>query len=297
MSLKDVVKRVLPETAIASLGRAQKKLRQAQARTRTVLDEAAVRKILVEQLGLAPGDTVFVHSSVDQLSLGFPFYRLLSLLQEVVGVEGTLLFPTYPRLSSSEFLSRGEIFDVRKSPSYTGLLTEFARRQGSARRSLHPTKSVAATGARAEELTRSHQLSPYPCDHPSPYYKLIEAGGKIIGLGVSTANLSFVHCVDDHLKEDFPVRPYLPELFAARCINYGGEVETVASYAHDLRKMNHHIPRYMKTHISTEACRDLKIGGMKFFRADAGKLFDEMLRLARARITIYPRAAYTKKHG
>jgi aminoglycoside 3-N-acetyltransferase len=294
MSIKELARRVLPEGAFASLGRVQKRLKSARLSRLPALAEESFVEILVDHLGLIAGDTVFVHSSMDQLNPGFPFYRALALLQQVVGQEGTLLFPTYPQLSSYEFLSRGETFDVRRTPSYTGILTEFARRQRGALRSLHPTKSVSAIGPGARELTSTHQLSPYPYDASSPYYKITERGGKIVGLGVSTANLSFVHCVDDRLKEDFPVRPYHPRLFAAQCINYDGETVTVETYAHDLKKMNHDIPGYMRAHVSREACRDMKLKGRKFFRADAARLFDEMLRLAGAGITIYPSSVYEK---
>jgi aminoglycoside 3-N-acetyltransferase len=294
MSIKELARRVLPEGAVASLGRVQKSLKRARLARLPVLTEDSLTEILVNHLELAKGDTVFVHSSMDQLNLSFPFYRVLSLIRSVIGEEGTVLLPTYPKASSYEFLSRAEVFDVRKTPSYTGILTEFARRQRDALRSLHPTKSVCAIGRYARELTLTHQQSPYPYDSASPYYKIIERGGKIVGIGVSTANLSFVHCVDDALKEDFPVRPYHPRLFAAQCINYAGRVETVETYAHDLRKMNHDIPRYMGAHVPAEACRDLKLKGMKFFRADAARLFDEMLRLARRGITIYPTSVYEK---
>jgi aminoglycoside 3-N-acetyltransferase len=294
MSIKELARRVLPEGAITSLGRVQKRLKRARLSRLPVLTEQSFGEILLDHLGLRTGDTVFVHSSMDQLNLGFPFYRALALLQTVVGSRGTLLFPTYPQLSSYEFLSRAETFDVRQTPSYTGILTEFARRQRGALRSLHPTKSVCAIGPGARELTSTHQLSPYPYDSCSPYYKIIERSGKIVGLGVSTANLSFVHCVDDALKEGFPVRPYHPRLFAAQCINYDGETETVETYAHDLRKMNHDIPGYVRAHVPREACLDLKLKGMKFFRADAARLFDEMLRLAKTGITIYPSSVYEK---
>ncbi|HEX8138287.1 MAG TPA: AAC(3) family N-acetyltransferase [Pyrinomonadaceae bacterium] len=294
MSIKELARRVLPEGAFTSLGRVQKRLKRARLSRLPLLTEEFFGQILVDHLGLAAGDTVFVHSSMDQLNLGFPFYRALALLQQAVGREGTLLFPTYPQLSSYEFLSRGETFDVRRTPSYTGILTEFARRQRGALRSLHPTKSVCATGPGAQELTSAHQLSPYPYDSCSPYYKLTQHRGKIVGLGVSTANLSFVHCVDDALKEDFPVRPYHPALFAAQCINYDGELVRVETYAHDLKKMKHDIPAYMRAHVTAEACRDLKLKGRKFFRADAARLFDEMLRLARAGVTIYPSSVYEK---
>ena len=174
-------------------------------------------------------------------------------------------------------------------------MSEVARRQANAVRSLHPTKSVCAIGAAAEELTCDHQKSPYPYDRCSPYYRIAEFGGKIVGLGVSTANLSFVHCVDDALKDDFPVRPYHAQLFAATCINGARNKVIVKTYAHDLRKMNHHIPRFMKTYVSSDACIDLNLNGMKFFRADARRLFDEMSGLAATGKTIYPRSVYSDK--
>jgi hypothetical protein len=63
----------------------------------------------------------------------------------------------------------------------------------------------------------------------------------------------------------------------------------VKTYAHDLSKMKHNIPRYMRTYISPEVCRDLKIQGRKFFVADASSLFEAMLGHAKQGITIYKR--------
>ena len=72
----------------------------------------------------------------------------------------------------------GKCFRCAAHASYTGILTEFARRQRKAIRSLHPTKSVCAIGPAATELTATHHLSPYPYDTDSPYYKLIAGGGE-----------------------------------------------------------------------------------------------------------------------
>jgi len=295
MKLKELAEGVLREKGTRTITRVRRNVRSARLWLRSPLTETQLLDIFVNALGLTKGDTVFVHSSIDQLNLGFPFYRVLPLMEDLVGAGGTLLFPTYPKLSSYEFLSRGEVFDIRKSPSYTGILSEVARRQANSVRSLHPTKSVCAIGAAAEELTRDHQKSPYPYDSCSPYHRITDFGGKIVGLGVSTANLSFVHCVDDALKNDFPVQPYHAQLFAATCINGAGSKVIVETYAHDLRKMNHNIPRFMKTHVSSQACVDLNLDGTKFFRADARRLFDEMSSLAATGKTIYPRAAYSNK--
>jgi aminoglycoside 3-N-acetyltransferase len=295
MKLKELAKGVLGERGTKTVAGVQRKVRDARLRLKTPLSETQFVQILVNELGVRQGDTVFVHSSIDQLNLAFPFYRVLPMLRDLVGAGGTLLFPTYPRLSSYEFLRRGEVFDVRKTPSYTGILSEVARRQPDAVRSLHPTKSVCAMGPAAEELTRDHHRSAYPYDACSPYYRITEFGGKIVGTGVSTANLSFVHCVDDALKEHFPVQPYHAQLFAATCINGARNKVIVKTYAHDLRKMNHNIPRFMKTYVSSDACIDLKLNGMKFFRADARRLFDEMSGLAATGKTIYPRSVYSDK--
>jgi aminoglycoside 3-N-acetyltransferase len=255
-----------------------------------LLTEDALRKILVNDLGIEPGNVVFIHSSINNLSLGFPFFRTLKIVQDVLGGEGTMLFPTYPQLSSYNYLMSGEVFDVRKTPSFTGALTEFARRQRNAIRSLHPTKSVCALGPHAECLTDSHHNSPYPYDNCSPYYKLKEQhGSKIIGLGVTSHNLSFVHCVEDVLKDKFPLRLYHPNVFEVKCIDSVGSTRVVRTFAHDMNKINHNIPGYMRKHVPKVVCNDITILGRQFFTAKASELFDLMLDLARSGTTIYSR--------
>lgn len=297
MSIGSIAKNVLPERVAASLVRFKKSLHRARVGRLPLVSEKDFTNILTGQLGLVAGDTVYVHSSIDQLNLEFPFYRVVPLIQDVIGQRGTVLFPTYPNrnISSYEYLLRGNIFDVRRTPSYTGLLTEFARRQRNAIRSLHPTKSVCAIGRYAQEMTATHQNSPYPYDVCSPYYKLVEHEAKIVGIGVWTQFLSFVYCLDDALKDESPVQTYFPQTFAAQCINYAGEVEIVETYAHDMRRVVHDIPRYIKTYVPDEICCDLIINGMKFFRADARKLFELMLELARRDISVYPRSVYSKR--
>jgi len=297
MSISSLARKFLPESTVTSIARASKRMRRARIERLPVLTEECFAGILSRDLGLVSGDTVYIHSSTDQLNLGFPFYRILSLVQEIIGAQGTVLLPTYPNrrpVSSHEYLLRDVVFDVRRTPSYTGLLSEFARRQKSALRSLHPTKSVCAIGPRAKELTATHQQSPYPYDTGSPYYKLIEYNAKIIGLGVWTQYLTFVYCVDDALKDQAPVQTYFPEKFSARCVNYDGKEEVVETYAHDMRRVVHDVPQFMKDHIPEEVCRDLVIDGMKFFTADAARLFGLMLPLAKDGITVYPRSVYRK---
>ncbi len=297
MDLQRLARTILPDRAVTSLRRAKWARECRRVASLPPLTEEDFQEILAGDLNLTEGDLVYVHSGMDGLNLAFPFYRILFLIREVIGASGTVLFPTYPnhRISSYEYLRLGKVFDVRRTPSYTGVLTEFARRQSGAERSLHPTKSVCAIGPAAAEITATHHLSPYPYDTCSPYYKLIEGGGKIVGLGATTNYISFGYCVDDAWKEKFPVRVYHDEIIAAPCINYQGEQVVVRTYAHDMNRVVHpDMPSWFQKYVSAEACRDLKVRGMRFFRADAPKLFAEMMSLAERDIIAYPRSVYRK---
>jgi aminoglycoside 3-N-acetyltransferase len=292
--LRQFAKRILPDQTVDAVRKIKEKRRSVRISRLQALTEEQFREVLIEDLRIAVGDVVFVHSSTDGLNLAFPATTILTMLRDLVGPEGTLLFPTYPKRGSYDFLMSGQVFDVRKTPSYMGLITELARRHKEAVRSLHPTKSVVAIGRRARELTQTHCECPYPYGGKSPYAKIREYGGKIVGIGVSTARLSCVHCVEDHMRERFPVQPYHDQVFAAPCIDYDARVRMVETYAHDMRKLKLDLPKFMKRYVDNSVCADVKIGGLTFFRADACKLFANMVELARNGVTIYPRFAYQK---
>lgn len=297
MSIAGLAKRILPAVAYELIVRKKKERERSRLARLPKLSEVGLTEILRNDLRLTSGDVVFVHSSLDQLNLDFPFYRVLTLLRQVIGPKGTMLFPTYPnhRISSYEYLLQGKVFDVRRTPSYAGLLTEFARKQPDAVRSLHPTKSVCAIGPLARELTSTHQNSRYPYDACSPFYKLTEHQGKIVGLGVWTSRLSFVYCVDDAMKAEFPTRVYHDRVFAVPCVDYEGKTQIVETYAHNMRIIDaHEGPNFFRANIANDVCADLTIKGMKFFRVDARRFFDDLLALAKQGITIYPKSVYGK---
>ena len=50
------------------------------------------------------------------------------------------------------------------------------------------------------------------------------------------------------------------------------------------------MPQWMRDYVSESTCRDLTVRGMKFFRADAPRLFAEMMELAKRDIIAYPRS-------
>jgi len=263
--------------------------------TLPILTEDRLKEIVTGPLRVERGDVVVIHASMGNLHLGFPYHRIVSLIREIVGEEGTLLFPTYPKLTSYRFLLSGEIFDIRNSPSYTGILSEFARRHDDSIRSLHPTKSVCTIGADADEITNTHHQSIYPCDTFSPFHKILNYSAKVIGLGITAQHgLSPAHTVEDAMVEDFPVGLYHERLFHAKCIDQNGEFVVVKTYGHNIDNMRFRVPPFMKEHVPENIGEGLRIDGTEFYWADIRRLFDLMLRLARKGITIYPESCYKK---
>jgi aminoglycoside 3-N-acetyltransferase len=291
--LKKVARRLLPSSAYGAGKLWAHQRRQRQRRNQPKVTEKEFRRILVEELGIDLGQTVFVHSSVDRIHLDFPFFHLLPILREAVGPEGTLLFPA-TQLSErpEDWLSRGELFDVGLSPTTMGLIPELARRQADAVRSPHPTNSVVALGPGGEDLLARHGESVYPCGEDSPYYRIVERGGSIVGLGVGTDVLTFVHCIEDIWGGRFPVETRGQEIYDGRVCDGDGRERVVRSLVAHPRIWWRNIPRYMRRYVSTDICRSCELHGAKFYVADAGKLYARMEELAGRGITIYPRGLH-----
>lgn len=73
-----------------------------------------------------------------------------------------------------------------------GVLAEFIRTWPGARRSGNPAASVAAIGARAEWMTADHPLD-YGYGPGSPLAKLVDAGGKVLMVGVPLDTMTLLH--------------------------------------------------------------------------------------------------------
>jgi aminoglycoside 3-N-acetyltransferase len=109
--------------------------------------------------------------------------RLIRILQDLVGPEGTLLMLTFSFVGKQAYyVASHSHFDAQNTPSQLGALTEVFRKSPGVIRSLHPTHSVSAWGRHANELVTTHHLGP-TYGMSSPFYKLREFNGLVIGLG------------------------------------------------------------------------------------------------------------------
>jgi len=151
----------------------------------------------VERAGVGPGDVVLVHSSLSSLGQvqGGPQIVIDALL-EAVGPAGTVAFPTF---TGTDKLSRHNppVFRPHADPCWTGTIPETARKSPDAVRSLSPTHSVCAIGARAAWLTEGNERCVTPCGVGSPFHKLREADGKVLFIGVDLSCNTLCHHVEE----------------------------------------------------------------------------------------------------
>jgi aminoglycoside 3-N-acetyltransferase len=261
----------------------------------TPLSEQEFRKILTKELGITKGSIVFIHSSVDNLNIKFESLRLLEILLETVGKEGTLVFPCWHfTYRAEDYLKSGKVFDVRRSPSALGMLSEMARRYPGAKRSLHPINSIVAIGKNAEAIIETHHTDIYPCGEKSPYYLAMQMGGTIAGIGVNANFMSFVHCPEDVIKLKFPIKTRLDQVFEAQVKKEDGTVEIVKTLAAHPQIKNNNINAFLKKYIPKSISRNITIRGNRFFITHPMELFDSIIELSKENKTIYTEKAVIK---
>ncbi len=156
-------------------------------------------------LGIKKGDDVLVHSAFKQLgSVEGGIETVIDALVSAVGDSGTLLFPTLSyAFVNPEPPVNNPVFDVKNTPSCVGAMPNVFMSIEGVERSIHPTHSVAAIGARQKEYLKNHELDDEPVGINSPFFKLGQLGGKVLFLGCSTKSNTSMHGVEEYAKAPY----------------------------------------------------------------------------------------------
>lgn len=234
----------------------------------------------LKKIGIKEGDSVLVHSSLSKI--GFVeggSKTVVDALFDVIGKNGTLLFPTFPAAGRNKtHLEEHPYFDIRNTPSQMGSITEYFRKLDGVHRSFHPTDSVCAKGPLAEFYTNTHygQLTPY--NEFSPFRKLCEKGGKILMLG-TTLNGACVnlHTLEDAVDFKHPV--YDPQLFDIKMIDAEGNETIMKTKVHNpecsaKRNCDALKPEFLKQGVLVDGM----IGEAKSMLIDADKMLKVMIK-------------------
>jgi aminoglycoside 3-N-acetyltransferase len=263
--------------------------RKVRKKINPKLSKDEFRDLLETKLKLRKGDVVFVHSSMRNLYLKFSKQEILSVLLEIVGEEGTVMFPCWQfNVRAEDYLRDHDIvFDINQSPSAVGRIPEDLRHDPLAVRSFHPTNSIVAKGKYAALLMAGHEDGIYPCGSQSPWGKMLAFDAKVIGIGVSVNSLTFVHAVEDEMKDDFPIKARKDEVYTCKCIDRQGEIRLIRTLVASTAIGHRDVYGFFRKYISRDVYRDVPVKGMHFFSFDAVPVFDALKDLARKNQTIY----------
>ncbi|MEO1203417.1 MAG: AAC(3) family N-acetyltransferase, partial [Pseudomonadota bacterium] len=165
----------------------------------------------LSELGLRPGLTVMVHSSLGNVgwTVGGPVTVVRALL-ELLGPDGTLVMPAEsPHVSDPRHWNDARVreewfdairehlpvFDPLTTPTTMGVIAEAFRSYPGTRRSDHPMVSVCANGRLADEITAEHSLE-FCEGRGTPFEKLYDVDAHTLLLGVG-----FDRCTSLHFAE------------------------------------------------------------------------------------------------
>lgn len=248
---------------------------------------------------LAAGRTgvMIVHSSMSALApTGLAPKEICSDLLAYLGPEGTLAMPAFPlyrkeptgpeRLGDA-ICSQRLIYNVRRTPPWTGALPKALMGMPCAVRSRHPLNTMVAVGPQAAAMM-AHNIEgplPMPCGPQSSWKFCADRDATIVCLGVdSSHSLTMIHVAEDSWSQEWPVANWYRErLFHVK----DGDFEA------DLTVLERH-PRWAINYAERTLQKDLlrlgiiqvrAIGSIRIEACSSARLIDY---LGSRRATAYP---------
>ena len=231
----------------------------------------------LRSLDVAPGDILFVQSDVRsfgrlavsraEVLLG----ALVDIFEKSVGKSGTIIMPTF---SFSFGANKDNLFDMEKTRSTAGSLTEYFRQLPGVVRTAQPMMSVAVWGAGTNKII---DIGKDTFGKKSVLDNLLKEKGKIVMLGTDFSVCTFLHYVEQ--MQTVPYR--FMKTFTGTIIDHGRSREESVQYyarpldAPDEKDFNRVVPHLRKKNLLHE----VGIGSGSISVVSAVDLFDVAITL------------------
>lgn len=197
-----------------------KKIRSSNSAKSTASGNLEDLKLLFDEFKINNDDILLIHSSFLALRLGSttPEQLLDYILNEVIP-HGTLVLPSMPIMKYVDGgvaaypgdPDRVAVFDLKKSPPWTGLLPRKLIQYPNSIRWFNPINNVVACGHHAEEMMSNNFLKSsdqeiFPSGEGSPWEYMVRKNAKILSLGTDlTHSLTMIHYVEDIKGQRWPI--------------------------------------------------------------------------------------------
>ena len=164
----------------------------------------------------------YFHISADNLKTLFSTKEIVNELNNYFDYTSSIFMPSFPfsKADYYPYMLSDEVFNIKKTPCRVNLITEIFRRDPDVIRSLHPYLSVAGKGPMALDILNEHHKSIKLFDAKTPFYKIMQNNGYVIGLGVDCNTNSFAHLPDDLMLKYYNFSIYENKIYQKKCIDY-----------------------------------------------------------------------------
>jgi aminoglycoside 3-N-acetyltransferase len=287
--MKNFISRV-----IGRLSREKQRLAKKLRFLKKTIKKDKLKKDLAA-VGIKPGDTILVHSSLSKTgNVEGGAAAVIQALIESVGEKGNVIMPSYSYVHSMVQTTKEDsyVFIPDKTPSVVGFITESFRKWDNVKRSIHPTHSVCVHGNDADYITNGHLAAETNFGLNTPFHRMRELKGKIVGIGVSTSIIPLYHSIEDFNLGEFK-GVYLPESFPVK-VMVDDKIVEKKIFVHDPLfhadriDKNAKIERWFRDHYRQKGMlHEGKFGDGEIWWMDMQTLFDELLALKKKGISIY----------
>jgi aminoglycoside 3-N-acetyltransferase len=213
---------------------------------------------------------------------------LVNELITFCGKSRTLVMPAFVfggRLYDKKEYFRIHSFNVRRTPSEMGLLTEVFRRTPGVTRSLHPTHSVCAFGPHAQELTATHHLTATRAGEKTPFGIMAKVPTAIVGLGIEYYRcVTQTHTAEDMLGDEFPVKFKQEPIQTVLIDAQGNRSDYVLTIPTASKPLDNTVLRSL---LSSSELVEWNFHGTAMFVTTAGVVTERLIEAARNGITVY----------
>ncbi|MFT4517630.1 MAG: aminoglycoside 3-N-acetyltransferase [Halioglobus sp.] len=294
-SLTSLLLRLLPRSYFLKIRTSYFKFKSKSAPLLRLIHGSFTTEDLINEIDSKVDDNwqiLMVHSSVNNLA---PMYsgsalELVKALVEYCGPDRTLVMPTFnfgnDGEGAREMLKKNPRFDLRRSPSHMGLLTELFRRSKGVLQSRHPVYRLAALGPHAEELTSGHELIPSGMGEHSPFDYMAKHNAQIIGIGKSFQVMTQTHHVESLLGENWPDPQTELEPISVTIVEKSTETEMTIGGAQ--QKWTFNIWKLRRV-MTRDRLLEWKFHNCPMFAARAGEVTDNLVTAASRGFTLYDR--------
>lgn len=139
---------------------------------------------------------------------------------------GLLLFPTH---SWGEDNLPDDVYDPIKEPACVGLLPNLFLKRTGVIRSMHPTHSVAAIGARAQSYVLHDSDVHTPCPRHGCFGRLYDENAQLLFLGASLKTNTFIHSLEEWLNIPNRINPQSRQI---KLLLEDGSIRKIDFYGH-----------------------------------------------------------------